>query len=206
MRAIVVGVDEHQHSIAAARFAARLARTSEASLTVVFVCQPPRAWGPSPSAGFILAAYVDDLARAVRQQVDPVLAAEGVGFEFLSRTGDPVIELAGIAAARAADLIVVGRRRRGGLRGRRAGSVAAGLVRLAGCPVTVVPEPPRDQSGRRVAGSAGQDEALAAMEQSLVASLTPVERLELARLLRRFTGPPSRSGGGPGPVDDPGQP
>ena len=54
--------------------------------------------------------------------------------------GDPVEELARIAAERRACLVAAGTRGRGPLRGELFGSVSKGLVRDAGRPVMLVSE------------------------------------------------------------------
>jgi len=57
------------------------------------------------------------------------------------RLGQPAVVLADVAAASAAEMIVVGSRGRGPWRSAALGSVSAEVTRLAPCPVMVVPEP-----------------------------------------------------------------
>ena len=54
--------------------------------------------------------------------------------------GEPATVLAELAEERGAELIVVGSRGRGAWRSAAMGSVSAELVRLASCPVMIVPE------------------------------------------------------------------
>jgi nucleotide-binding universal stress UspA family protein len=58
-----------------------------------------------------------------------------------ARIGDPAVELA--EASRGLDLLVCGSHGRGPLRAVLLGSVTERLLRIAGCPVVIVPRAPR---------------------------------------------------------------
>jgi nucleotide-binding universal stress UspA family protein len=68
------------------------------------------------------------------------LADEGVAVEGTVLDGSPPRELAALAAAEGARMIVMGARGQGAVSGLVFGSVAERTVRTAGCPVLVVPE------------------------------------------------------------------
>ena len=132
---IVCGVDGSAHArraaVAAARFAARL----DTRLTLVAADDVARA-GPWE-------AVLADAAGAVAAAADVEVAVAGV-------TGDAAHQLACIAAERGADLVAVGARGRGPWRAAILGSVSSCLMRLAPCPVLVVPP----AAGQRAAAGA----------------------------------------------------
>jgi nucleotide-binding universal stress UspA family protein len=78
----------------------------------------------------------EDLLEAVAT-VEPRLA--GLDYETELIPGTPAEVVAGVAEVRGADEIIVGTRGFGPLRAV-VGSVAHGLLHLAPCPVTVIPE------------------------------------------------------------------
>jgi nucleotide-binding universal stress UspA family protein len=55
--------------------------------------------------------------------------------------GDPAVEIVGAAERLGADLLIMGRRRAGGVRRAVLGSVVSGVLRRAPCPVLVLVEP-----------------------------------------------------------------
>lgn len=135
---IVVGVDGSPHSVAALRWAARLAPAYGARITAV------GAWeNPPEYVNFI--HFKDDnfdelarkrVARAVQEAFgDDVPAGLSTVVEF----GHPSKVL--MHHSEDAVLLVVGRRGHGGFKGLLMGSVSSACVAHAPCPVLVLPEP-----------------------------------------------------------------
>jgi nucleotide-binding universal stress UspA family protein len=141
---VLCGVDGSPHARHAASAALALADRLGMRLTLVHVA-PTRTLVPVAS----LPADVDPSAYAHSLEVADVQAKEA--FDSLSaeatradvdqevRLGDPATVLAELAEERRAELIVVGSRGRGAWRSAAMGSVSAELVRLAPCPVMIVP-------------------------------------------------------------------
>ncbi|WP_433688625.1 universal stress protein [Micromonospora carbonacea] len=130
---VVVGVDGSETSLLALGFAVERAAQRGVPLHVV------RAWEPSADRG--LAA--DDAAAAERAALDGPLAGWRETFPDVAVTVDVVAgRPAGalVEASRDAQLVVVGSRGRGGLRGMLLGSVGQQLLHHAHCPVAVVRE------------------------------------------------------------------
>jgi nucleotide-binding universal stress UspA family protein len=145
---LVVGVDGTAAGVAALRWAADQARGSGARVLAIAVSAPPPllAGGPEVGAGLVaqtmladeqqftaaadawLTEAIEALATDARQVVDRQV-----------RRGDAATEL--LAAARDAELLVLGNHGRGGIVGTLVGSVAQRCAHHAGCPLVLVPAP-----------------------------------------------------------------
>jgi nucleotide-binding universal stress UspA family protein len=117
---IVVGVDGSADGLHAVTWAASHARASGAVLRLL------AAWYPERAAEHLRQA------AATASRVAP-----GVEVETESVEVPPAQAL--LAASRDADLVVVGRRGLGGLRGLLLGSVSQQCAEHAECPVVIVP-------------------------------------------------------------------
>jgi nucleotide-binding universal stress UspA family protein len=133
---ILVGLDGSEPSCAALDWAIRLARCAGAEVIAVYVARAtsPRRAGSPP------AQYdADQIMRAAfeKQWCKP-LADAGVRYRTLVGERRPACLLADIAERVSADLIVVGRRGRGGVAEFLLGSVSHELVLHAARPVLLV--------------------------------------------------------------------
>jgi nucleotide-binding universal stress UspA family protein len=128
---IVCGVDGSAHARRAVLAAAPLAERLDARLTLV-AADDPVGGGPC-------AEVLADAARTAAGVADVEIA-------LVPTVGDAAHQIARVAAERAADLVAVGPRGRGPWRAAVLGSVTTALMRLAACPVLVVP-PGVDPSG-----------------------------------------------------------
>ncbi|EEP74231.1 UspA domain-containing protein [Micromonospora sp. ATCC 39149] len=130
---VVVGVDGSATSLLALGFAVERAAQRGVPLHVV------RAWEPSADRG----VGGDDAVAAERAALDEPLARWRETFPDVAVTVDVVTgRPAGalVEASRDAQLVVVGSRGWGGLRGMLLGSVGQQLIHHAHCPVAVVRE------------------------------------------------------------------
>lgn len=151
---IVVGTDGSPGAAHALRWAAQVANTWGAELTVV------HGWSV-PTAAYASGVSVDTAVFAEGGQAVLDVAIEAVptlGHErpvhALAIQADAASAL--MHAAAAADLLVVGSRGHGGFLGLLLGSVSHWSVNHAPCPVAVVPETwEGDRSGRVVVGVDG---------------------------------------------------
>lgn len=133
---ILVPIDFSQDSEHAVDCAIGLAKQFQARLTLLHAIYVPEA------AEVNLAAYLEkiqsesDRQMAVRRKrVDDA----GVAADVLTVLGAPSQTIVETARDKQADLIVMGTHGRTGLRHMLIGSVAERVVRLAPCPVMVVP-------------------------------------------------------------------
>ncbi len=139
---IVVGVDGSEQSVRAAEVAAAMARVHGARLLLATVVRPPEGWwglvGSPPPAE----ALGDALAKAQAEVLDTVVGGldlEGITHDTVEEIGDPAAALANLCTREGAEILVVGRRGAGLVERLVMGSVADRAVRLAPCPVLVVP-------------------------------------------------------------------
>lgn len=136
---VVLGVDEAEEAAAAAAFAFREAAVRQAELVAT------RAW--RCPAGVGAEAYSADAAeshlRHAREQLDAAvrrLAEEHPDVALRRDTFEGHPRRALLDAAGAADLVVVGARRRAGRLGLQLGPVTHAVLHHAPCPVAVVPQ------------------------------------------------------------------
>ncbi|WP_200215254.1 universal stress protein [Micromonospora coerulea] len=134
---VVVGVDGSESALLALGFAVERARQRDVPLRVLRVWEPPgERWvppgfDPEEATATERAAAEDELTRWRESFPD-------VEIDLRVVPGNPAALL--VEASREAQLVVVGSRGRGGLRGMLLGSVSQQLLHHARCPVAVVRE------------------------------------------------------------------
>jgi len=149
IRRIVVGVDGSEGATRAARWAARLARVTGAEVvaanamgTPVFAASLSLVGGAVVNDDWQTAwkEWVEFVERTLDEGWSRPLAEAGVAFRTEAVEGGPeaLIELAEKIEA---DMIVVGRRGRGGFAELMLGSFSHHLVHHSRIPVVVVPDP-----------------------------------------------------------------
>ena len=131
-RFIVVGVDGSEPSLKALRWAAQQARLTGATLRVLTT------WEVATGTGWVPTFPVDYDPQAVARQALDEAVTETLG-------ADPDVAPILLAAAKDADLLVVGSHGHGAFAGMLIGSVSEHLVRHAPCAIVVVhcDKPPR---------------------------------------------------------------
>ena len=148
---IVVGVDGSEHSEAALRWATRMAKGMGSEVVAVFAIEPP--------------IYIEggSMAPVPPPQTDPewrapmnkefegewckALLDAGVRYRTILEDGRPASVIARVAEDVNADVIVVGRRGRGGVAELVLGSVSHELVLHAKRPILLIPTSVRRPSG-----------------------------------------------------------
>jgi nucleotide-binding universal stress UspA family protein len=136
-RVIVVGMDGSPTSVNACAYACGLARRQRSQLVVVFVVQTPLFVAIVGEVAAAVAQTQLELGDDLRDEIRRAAEEFAVPTRFVTRRGDPFVELRDAANAAKADLVVVGVSTRAGH--RFLGSVAHRLVRLGRWPVVVVP-------------------------------------------------------------------
>lgn len=134
---VVVGLDNSRHSQAALHFAYEAAAARQTELVAVQVWQEPEPLPIVPLLGEEIAELNAETERVLAEQLAgwseryPAVPVRRIG-----ERGHPVVALTHLG--RQAQLVVVGHRGRGGFTGLLIGSVAAGVLHHASCPVAVV--------------------------------------------------------------------
>jgi nucleotide-binding universal stress UspA family protein len=145
---IVVGVDGSPCSTAAVRWAAREAAMRNVGLTVVHATAAPVAGSPVVWPEPIPSEVTRQQQLHAEQLIDDAIktakdTAEGVRTDSELFFSGPVLTL--VDLSKKAQMIVVGCRGRGGLHRVPLGSVSAGLIHHARCPVAVIHDEAAEQ-------------------------------------------------------------
>jgi nucleotide-binding universal stress UspA family protein len=147
-RHVLVPVDKPDHAGSALSWCSTLSQRFGARVTAMHVMTGGVASGALAALAVVSGTPPRDLGTplAVAEGSDRLLegvVAAGVPREQASSeivTGEPTREILAAATRLDTDLIIMGRRGTGNLRRAVLGSVVAGVLRAAPCPVLVVPE------------------------------------------------------------------
>lgn len=135
---VLVPVDLGETTQAQLAYAMALGTKLGARLILLHVIDIPHFLQPQ------LDAYRATLMHRTQQAMEghlQRLTAAGVEAEAVVVHGTPWQEIVHVAKLKAVDLIIVGKHTRTGVQHALLGSVAEKIVRLASCPVLVVPAP-----------------------------------------------------------------
>jgi nucleotide-binding universal stress UspA family protein len=143
MGGILVGTDFSSASEPAFREALEMAKGSEGPLLIAHVLEPPL---PLAAEGYVLPQAYDELAAAIRANAEKKMAAllgrarqAGVKATALLLRGAPHEAIARAARSHHVGRVVVGTHGRRGFSRLFLGSVAARLIPVVPCSVTIVP-------------------------------------------------------------------
>lgn len=138
---LLIAVDGSAYTDAALRWVASLKLAGIAPHCVLLhVATPPLASASAANvAARVRAAQDEPEGAAILEQAAGIIRGAGLPCAIVEKiNADPVAALLEGARAHACDTLVVGRRGRGALRTALLGSVSAGVVQNASCPVMVV--------------------------------------------------------------------
>ncbi len=144
LESIVVGVDGSDGARAAAHLAADLALATDASIELIAVAEPPPlVYGNGGGASSGYGELAQAVRKAVQNDLDEVVAAMPARASVLARMEDG--DASGVLAKAASDasLLVIGSRGHGPIGRVLLGSTDAALMRMAPCPVVVLPRQKR---------------------------------------------------------------
>jgi len=138
-RSILCPVDFSANSRAALRYAAMLARLSDAHLTVLYVDDPLLAavMAARTTAPAMIAATETELQRFVTDALRGATPAPA--FTVTTRAGTPAREIVTVAHRQGCDLIVIGYRGVGRTSRLLFGSTTEGVMRMTAIPVVAIP-------------------------------------------------------------------
>ena len=142
LRKILVPVDFSKCSLVGARYAARLARSTGASLRFLHVVFPYSQLFGIDQVGASSASLVEtarETARAEMAKLKRMKFLRGIDCETEIRVGPAVDEISGESSGPEIDLLVTSTHGRTGFKRALIGSTAEHVVRYAECPVLTVP-------------------------------------------------------------------
>jgi nucleotide-binding universal stress UspA family protein len=148
---IVVGVDGSQHSEAAIKWAVRMARGMGSEVVAVFAIAPPVYFDGGFLAPVVPPQFDEEWRAGMKNEFEAVwcksLRDAGVRYRTIMQDGRPASVIAQVADSVNADVIVIGRRGRGGVAELVLGSVSHELVLHSKRPILVISTDPPTQSG-----------------------------------------------------------
>ena len=141
---IIVGVDGSVPSARAVAWCAQYASVLSAEVVAVYSYDipvyPVTAFGAGPIAMPIPPEPDrDELERVVRDEWCAALTKAGIAFRVVVKEGSPAAAIMSVAEAEAADLVVTGRRGRGGFAELLLGSTSHHLSHHLDRPLVIVP-------------------------------------------------------------------
>jgi nucleotide-binding universal stress UspA family protein len=136
---IILASDGSDNAQRAAQAAIDLAKGLFISSIIIthIVTQPPEQ-SRMVKAQFDVHALLEDDAKTALNRTITALTHEGLSYELKVAIGDPAVEIVTIAKNEMADLIIIGSRGLGALRGVLLGSVSQKIAQAAPCPVMIV--------------------------------------------------------------------
>jgi nucleotide-binding universal stress UspA family protein len=148
---IVVGVDGSQHSEAAIKWAVRMAGGMGSEVVAVFAIAPPVYFDGGFLAPVVPPQFDEEWRAGMKNEFEAVwcksLRDAGVRYRTIMQDGRPASVIAQVADSVNADVIVIGRRGRGGVAELVLGSVSHELVLHSKRPILVISTDPPTQSG-----------------------------------------------------------
>ena len=139
IKRIVVGVDGSAQSMAALKWAVRIAKGMGSQITAVYALNLPIYFAPQYGVPFqIDPEWRHDMKTDFENKWCKPLIAAGVRYQTVMDDGRPASVIAAVAERENAELIVVGRRGRGGVAELLLGSVSHELVLSSKRPVLLI--------------------------------------------------------------------
>jgi nucleotide-binding universal stress UspA family protein len=142
IKRIVVGVDGSAHADAALQWAARMAKGMGSEVIAVFAIVPPIYFDAGYAVPTMPVQYDEEWRKEMKQECENTwckpLRDANVSYKTVIEDGRPASVIVKAADDNDADVVVVGRRGRGGVRELLLGSVSHELVLHCKRPVLVI--------------------------------------------------------------------
>ena len=144
---IVVGVDGSEHAQSALLWAARMAAGMHSRVTAVFAISPPVYFDLGYAAPTIPVEFDEEWRTEMQREFEvewcKPLRDAGIDYRTEIADGRAASVIGAVADKEDADVVIVGRRGRGGVAELLLGSVSHELVQHSKRPVLVISSPPR---------------------------------------------------------------
>lgn len=146
IRRIVVGVDGSDHALSALEWAVRMAKGMGSEIIAVYAIAPAIYIDPMFGAPMVPVEYDEEWRARVTKEFEESwcrpLREAGVAYRTLIADGRPASAIVKVADDSDADVVIVGRRGRGGVAELLLGSVSHELVLHCKRPVLVISNGP----------------------------------------------------------------
>jgi nucleotide-binding universal stress UspA family protein len=139
IRRIAVGIDGSEHAAAALDWAIQMARGMGSEVIVIYAVPPPSYYGTSyaPPVEFD-PEWRAEVQKTFEGEWSRPLNSSGVPFKTVMEDGRPASVIAEVAQREGADMVVVGRRGRGGFAELVLGSVSHELTHYTQLPILLI--------------------------------------------------------------------
>ena len=142
VRTIVVGVDGSEHAAAALQWAIRMAKGMDSEVIAVFAIAPPVYFDTGFGAPIVPVQYDEQWRAEIKQEFEGTwckpLQDAGVRYRTVMENGRAASVITRVADENRAEVVLVGRRGRGGVAELLLGSVSHELVLHCKRPVLVI--------------------------------------------------------------------
>ena len=135
---ILLATDGSENAKRAANEAAGLARELSSHVILVYIINNPPSQSRMVKANFDVHSLLEEDAKSDIKNTLEIFETEGLAYTLKVAIGDPAAEIIEIAEKENADLIVIGSRGLGTLKGVFLGSVSQKVTHHAKCPVMIV--------------------------------------------------------------------
>ncbi|MBN1432091.1 MAG: universal stress protein [Methanomicrobiaceae archaeon] len=135
---ILLATDGSENARRAAREAAGLAKELSSDIIIAYIFVSPPSQSKMAKAHFDVHSILEIEAKDSISETIRFLESENLTYTLKVAIGEPAVEIIGIAEKENADLLIIGSRGLGALRGAVIGSVSQKVAHHAKCPVMIV--------------------------------------------------------------------
>ncbi|MEA5036661.1 TRAP-T-associated universal stress protein TeaD [bioreactor metagenome] len=135
---ILLATDGSENARRAAGEAVRLAKQLSSQVILVYIFSNPPSQSRMAKANFDVHSILEEDAKiAIKDTID-LFEAEALPYTLKVGIGDPAAEITDIAGKENADLVVIGSRGLGAIKGAVIGSVSQKVASRVTCPIMIV--------------------------------------------------------------------
>lgn len=135
---ILLATDGSENARRAANEAAGIAKVMSSRVILVYIINTPPSQSRMAKANFDVHSLLEEDARSEVKDTIHIFETEGLPYTLKVAIGDPAAEIIEIAEKEMADLIVIGSRGLGTIKGVFMGSVSQKVAHHSSCPVMIV--------------------------------------------------------------------
>jgi len=135
---ILLATDGSENAIRAASEALRLAKVFSSQVILAHIFSNPPAQSRMAKANFDVHSILEEDAKTAIKDTIDLFEAESLSYTLKVAMGDPAAEIIDIAGKENADLVIIGSRGLGAIKGVVIGSVSQKVASRVTCPILIV--------------------------------------------------------------------